>query len=101
LGATGSLGYALSLFFVTVLYTPLTVHNEDTPRHDALFAPSPVVYFVPILLSLVYLNWLPEILVRSADIGNVNLLRAGKIAVPLLLAFAPKVGENELRFCIN
>ncbi|KAH7066939.1 hypothetical protein BKA63DRAFT_131349 [Paraphoma chrysanthemicola] len=91
LGATGSLGYALSLFFVTILYTPLTVHNEDTPLHDALFAPSPIVYFVPIITSLLYLNWLPEILVRSADNGSVNFLRAGKIAVPLLLAFAPKI----------
>lgn len=91
MSATGSLGYALSLFFVTILYTPLTVHNEDTPLHDALFAPSPTVYFVPIVLSLLYLNYLPEILVRSAEGDSVNYLRAGKIAVPLLLAFAPKV----------
>ncbi|KAF2026771.1 hypothetical protein EK21DRAFT_73409 [Setomelanomma holmii] len=91
LGATGSLGYALSLFFVTILYTPLTIHNEDTPLHDALFAPLPVVYFVPTVLSLLYLNWLPDLVSRQVDSGGVNYARAGKIVVPLLLAFAPQI----------
>ncbi|KAH8728170.1 hypothetical protein GQ44DRAFT_724696 [Phaeosphaeriaceae sp. PMI808] len=91
LSSTGSLGYALSLFFVTILYTPLTVHNEDFPLRDALFTPSPVIYYVPIILSLLFLNSLPEILLLKMDVRTLNLLRSGKTAIPLLLAFAPQI----------
>ncbi|KAF1914657.1 hypothetical protein BDU57DRAFT_454824 [Ampelomyces quisqualis] len=91
LGATGSLGYALSLFFVTILYTPLTTHKEDSPLHDALFTPSPVAYYLPIGLSLLFLYYLPDVLPRNLEPGTLDLLRWGKVAVPLLLAFAPQI----------
>jgi hypothetical protein len=95
LGATGSLGYALSLFFVTMLYTPTTVHREDTPLHDTLFVPSPSVYFGLIASSVGVLNWLPTILDLRMDHrqGILDGLRVGKIAVPLLLAFLPQVSR--------
>lgn len=88
LGAYGSLGYALSLFFVTILYTPTTIHNDDTPLNDALFTPKPAVYWGPIVLSLLALNELPKILAH----GDVfRILRFGRVLVPLFLAFAPKI----------
>jgi hypothetical protein len=91
LGATGSLGYALSLFFVTILYTPLTIHNDDSPLHDALFTPSPTFYYLPIVASLLFLYNLPEFIPRNLSASTVELLRWGKIAIPLLLAFAPQI----------
>ncbi|KAF2828008.1 hypothetical protein CC86DRAFT_289927 [Ophiobolus disseminans] len=91
LGATGSLGYALSLFFVTILYTPLTLHRDDTPLHDALFVPSPLVYYVPIAISLSVLNGLPTILTLKMDPRILSAIRFGNIAVPLFLAFAPQI----------
>lgn len=88
LGAFGSLGYALSLFFVTMLYTPLTVHKDDTPLHDTLFTPSPAVYWMPIISSLLCLDFFPNLLAHN---GDVRILRLGYILVPLLLAFAPQL----------
>jgi len=89
LSATGSLSYSLSLFFVTILYTPLTVHSDDTPLQDALFAPSPVVYYVPILASLLAMNWLPDFIALNADIRVLRLTIT--FGVPLFLAFAPRI----------
>jgi hypothetical protein len=94
LGATGSLGYALSLFFVTILYTPLTLHKDDSPLHDALFTPSPWTYYLPITASLFFLYNLPEFVPRNLSPSTVDLLRWGKIAIPLLLAFAPQVSHH-------
>ncbi|KAH3943904.1 hypothetical protein HBH70_152610 [Parastagonospora nodorum] len=97
LGATGSLGYALSLFFVTILYTPLTLHQDDSPLHDALFTPSPVVYYLPITASMLFLYNLPTafnehaFLARNFSVNKISFLRWGKIAVPLLVAFAPQL----------
>jgi hypothetical protein len=91
LGATGSLGYALSLFFVTILYTPLTVHSDDSPLHDALFTPSPTFYYLPIIASMLFMYNLPELIPRNLSASTVDFLRWGKIAIPLLLAFAPQI----------
>jgi hypothetical protein len=91
LSATGSLGYALSLFFVAILYTPLSLHQDETPLHDALFAPSPTVYYVPIALSLMFLYWLPDFLTMSNPPQSIRILRFGYTLVPLFLAFAPMV----------
>ncbi|PVH93166.1 hypothetical protein DM02DRAFT_662229 [Periconia macrospinosa] len=88
LGALGSLGYALSLFFTTILYTPLSVHSGDSRYDDTLFTPKPAVYYVPIVLSILGINALPTLLKRKED---VDLLRLGYVAVPLFLAFAPKI----------
>lgn len=102
LGATGSLGYALSLFFVTILYTPLTIHNEDSPLHDALFTPSPVVYYLPVALSMVFLYLLPgKYLPSNLDTSTISFLRSSKVVVPLLLAFAPQVsGYDDILVCL-
>jgi hypothetical protein len=88
LGAFGSLGYALSLFFVIILYTPLAVHNDDTPLHDALFTPRPAVYYTPIVTSLLCLQSFPNLLEHN---GDVRVLRIGYLAIPLFLAFATHV----------
>ena len=88
LGAYGSLGYALSLFFVTILYTPLTIHSDETPLQDALFTPRPAVYWTPVVASLLTLNELPKLLVH----GDVfRILRVGRVLIPLFLAFAPQI----------
>jgi hypothetical protein len=95
LGASGSLAYALSLFFVTILYTPLTVHKENSLLHHALFTPSPVTYYIPVGLSALFLHYLPtDFLARNVDVSTLNFLRLGRVAVPLLLAFAPQVGHQ-------
>ncbi|KAL5117977.1 hypothetical protein ACEQ8H_004122 [Pleosporales sp. CAS-2024a] len=97
LGATGSLGYALSLFFITILYTPLTIHQDDTLLHHARFTPSPVVYYLPITASLLFMYCLPtafrehDFLARTLSANTISTLRWGKVAVPMLLAFAPEV----------
>lgn len=88
LGAVGSLAYALSLFFVTILYTPLAVHSSDTPLTDALFTPRPAVYWTPIVLALLGLNEFPN-LVAHRDVFRI--LRVAYLAVPLFLAFAPQL----------
>ncbi|KAF1952168.1 hypothetical protein CC80DRAFT_479734 [Byssothecium circinans] len=88
LGAIGSLGYALSLFFVTILYTPLSIHRADSRRHDALFTPKPAVFYVPATLSILGINALPRLLKNNED---VDFLRFGYIAVPLFLAFASQI----------
>ncbi|KAF2124730.1 hypothetical protein P153DRAFT_426291 [Dothidotthia symphoricarpi CBS 119687] len=88
LSATGSLGYALSLFFVTILYTPLTVHKSDAPLRDALFTPRPAVYDILIVTSLLSLNAFPGFLKQG---GDVRFLRLGYLAIPLLFAYAPKI----------
>lgn len=88
MGAFGSLGYALSLFFVTMLYTPLTIHSGDTPLHDTLYTPRPAVYWAPIVASLLSLNEFPA-LVAHRD--AFHILRAGYLLVPLFLAFAPQI----------
>ncbi|KAL1598208.1 hypothetical protein SLS59_006892 [Nothophoma quercina] len=88
LGAFGSLGYALSLFFITILYTPVTVHNDDSPIQDALYTPRPFVYWTPVVSSLLSLNEWPKI-VAHRDVFPV--LRLGYVLVPLFLAFAPRI----------
>ncbi|KAJ4288454.1 hypothetical protein N0V90_011689 [Kalmusia sp. IMI 367209] len=88
LSAIGSLGYALNLFFVIMLYTPLAIHNKDTPRHDALFTPKPAFFYVPVLVSIFALHSLPG---QLADNKDVILLRWGYVFVPLFLAFAPQI----------
>ncbi|KAF2995258.1 hypothetical protein E8E13_003675 [Curvularia kusanoi] len=88
LGAYGSLGYALSLFFVTILYTPVAVHSDETPLGDALFTPKPSVYWVPVLFSLLVLNDLPKILAHG---DTFRIVRAGRVLIPLFLAFALKI----------
>lgn len=93
LSATGSLGYALSLFFVTILYTPLTVHRKDTPRHDALFTPRPVVYDTLIVMSLLSVNAFPSFMEQG---GDSRILRLGYFIIPLLFSFAPKVSTSLL-----
>lgn len=88
LGAYGSLGYALSLFFVTILYTPTTVHEGETPIDDTLFTPKPAVYWTPIVASLLILNELPKL---EAHGDVFRQIRAGYILTPLFLAFAPQI----------
>ncbi|KAF2799715.1 hypothetical protein K505DRAFT_321021 [Melanomma pulvis-pyrius CBS 109.77] len=88
LSAIGSLGYALNLLFITVLFTPLVLHNNAEPRETALFTPKPAVYYVPTIASFLTLHYLPTLLVNEVDITP---LRFGYLAVPLFLAFAPQI----------
>lgn len=89
----GSLGFALSLFFVTILYTPTAVRRDDSPRHDAFFTPSPIVYDVGIVLSLLTLNSFPELI---AEYGDKSMLRLSYLAMPLFFAFAPQASKPVL-----
>ena len=88
LSAIGSLGYALNLFFIVLLFTPL-VHNAV----DAHFTPKPAVYYVPIVTSFLFLYQLPTLLVKDVD---VTFVRLGYIALPLFLAFAPQVSSLQV-----
>ncbi|CBX99662.1 hypothetical protein IAQ61_005086 [Plenodomus lingam] len=84
----GSLGFSLSLFFVTILYTPTTVRRDDSPKHDAFFTPSPMVYDLGIVVSLVTLNSFPELI---SEYGDKSMLRLSYLAMPLFFAFAPQI----------
>lgn len=88
LSSLGSLGFALSLFFITILYTPTSVRRDDSPRHDAFFTPSPIVYDAGIVASLLTLNSFPELI---SEYGDKSMLRLGYLAMPLFFAFAPQV----------
>ncbi|KAF2657657.1 hypothetical protein K491DRAFT_594607 [Lophiostoma macrostomum CBS 122681] len=88
LGGIGSLGFALNLFFVTMLFTPFAVHDDASPRHDALFTPRPSVFYVPAIATLFVINYLPTLLTRES---NVILLRVSYLAMPLVLALAPQI----------
>ncbi|KAF2259360.1 hypothetical protein CC78DRAFT_621153 [Lojkania enalia] len=88
LSTFGSLGYALNLFFIALLYTPLAQHSDEYPRRDALFTPKPLVYYLPIIGSLTALRFTPHILASGAD---VSLVRFAYFGVLLFLAFAPQV----------
>ena len=88
LGSLGSLGYALSLFFITILYTPVSEHKDDTAVHDALFTPSPIVYDVAIAVSTITLNLFPELV---GSYGDVRMTRLVYLAAPMFFAFAPRV----------
>lgn len=76
------------MFFVMILFTPVALHDDDTPRHDALFTPHSAVFYVPVIGSLLALQYFPTLLAHRADI---TLFRVGYLAVPLFLAFAPQV----------
>lgn len=78
----------MSLFFVTILYTPISEHRTDASYHNALFTPSPIVYDAGIVISVLSLNLLPELV---ADFGDVRIMRLGYIVMPLFFAFAPQV----------
>ncbi|KAJ4360158.1 uncharacterized protein N0V89_000718 [Didymosphaeria variabile] len=88
LSATGSLAYALNLFFTIMLYTPLAEHSEDSPRRDALFTPKPAVFYIPVWISIFALHTLPG---QLKDNKDIILLRWGYVLVPLFLAFAPQI----------
>ncbi|KAL1598602.1 hypothetical protein SLS60_007742 [Paraconiothyrium brasiliense] len=88
LSATGSLGYALNLFFIIMLYTPLAKHDEGSPRRDALFTPKPAVFYIPVWISIFALHTLPG---QLKDNKDIILLRWGYVFVPLFLAFAPQI----------
>lgn len=88
LSSIGSLGYSLSLFFITILYTPLTLQNGDTPLHDTLFTPYAFVYDAGIVASLVTLNLFPQLV---SEFGDKSMMRVGYLAMPLAFAFAPQV----------
>ena len=88
LASLGSLGYALSLFFITILYTPISEHSDDAALHNALFTPSHLIYDVAIIASIIALNLFPELV---ADYGDVRVTRLGYLAMPLFFAFAPMV----------
>ncbi|KAL6705583.1 hypothetical protein ACN47E_006530 [Coniothyrium glycines] len=88
LSSLGSMGFAFSLFFVTILYTPLTLHRDDGPLHDALFTPSPVVYDLGIVASLLTLSMFPELI---SEYGDRSVLRLGYLVMPLAFAFAPQI----------
>jgi hypothetical protein len=94
LSAIGSLGYALNLFFITILFTPLVLRNFSE-REDALFTPKPAVYYVPVIVSFLFLHFLPDFIARKVDIVP---LRLGYLAVPLFLAFVPQVHSHP---CLN
>jgi hypothetical protein len=74
-----------------MLYTPLTIQRDDTPLHDALFTPHPVVYDAGIVASLVTLNLFPQLV---SEFGDKSMLRLGYLAMPLAFAFAPQVSHS-------
>ncbi|KAF2010924.1 hypothetical protein BU24DRAFT_48652 [Aaosphaeria arxii CBS 175.79] len=88
LSLVGSLGYALNLFFVTILFTPVALHSEDTLKHNALFAPKPVFLYTPVVASFVALLYLPTLIAGGA---NLTAVRIGYYAIPFYLAFAPQI----------
>lgn len=88
LSGVSSLGFALNLFFVTMLFTPFAIHDDSSPRHNALFTPEPAAFYIPSILSLLVVNYLPTLFTHNE---NIKFLRLGYFAMPLTLAFGPQV----------
>jgi hypothetical protein len=93
LSAFGSLGLSLNLFFVLMLFTPMAVHDDDSIRHDALFAPKAIVLYIPVIGALAVEEYLPVLLAHRA---NLNAFRLVYLGVPLFLAFAPEVLDKPM-----
>lgn len=94
LSAFGSLGLALNLFFITMLFTPLAVHDDQSHRHDALFAPKPSVFYAPVIGAFALEQCLPYLLARRSDL---TLFRIAYLSIPMFLAFIPEVQLPFLR----
>lgn len=90
MSAFGSLGLALNLFFVTMLFTPMALHDDDSLRHDALFSPKPYVLYVPVIGSILLEQALPMLLATRRDLTGFRIAYLG---VPVFLAFAPEVSQ--------
>ncbi|KAF2466425.1 uncharacterized protein BDR25DRAFT_237538 [Lindgomyces ingoldianus] len=88
LSTIGSLGFALNLFFIAMLFTPVALHSDGPLARDTLFTPKSAVYGVPIVASFLLLHSLPWFLARGSDI---TLMRFGYFAIPPFLAFAPQI----------
>lgn len=88
LSQIGSLGCALNLFFIVILFTPIAQHTQEIGRLDATFTPHPALFSLPIVGSLFALLNLPALIHRGRDI---TALRVGYIAVPFYLAFTPQI----------
>jgi hypothetical protein len=80
-----------------MLYTPLTIHRDDTPLHDALFTPYAFVYDIGIVASLITLNLFPQLV---SEFGDKSMLRLGYLAMPLAFAFAPQVSNTHARYLV-
>ncbi|KAF2497162.1 hypothetical protein BU16DRAFT_459109 [Lophium mytilinum] len=50
-----SLSYALNLFFLAMIYTPIPLYRALPPRRDPLWTPSRALYRLPLVLSFVSL----------------------------------------------
>ncbi|KAF2744019.1 hypothetical protein M011DRAFT_480325 [Sporormia fimetaria CBS 119925] len=84
----GSLGLALNLFFVLLIFTPMAVHDDESVRHDALFAPKPWVLYVPVIAAVLLEQSLPALLAHRKPLAPYNI---GYLAITLFLAFAPEI----------
>ena len=83
------LSFAQNLFFVLMLFTPIPLYSVLPPRRGHLWAPKPVVYLVPALLSLVCLHLMPSVENELV----IMFFRAGHFIVPLYLALAVQVSD--------
>ncbi|KAF2816545.1 uncharacterized protein BDZ99DRAFT_375830 [Mytilinidion resinicola] len=85
LSQVGGLSYALNLFFLAMIYTPIPLHRALPPRRDPLWTPKPLVYRVPLLLSFVSLAFMYRN--TNSDLAKIAL-RIGYFALPIYLATA-------------
>jgi hypothetical protein len=84
------LSYALNLFFLAMIYTPIPLYSTLPPRRDTLWTPRRAVYRVPLVLSLVGLGFAYQ----NTDNSLASIaLRVGYFAVPLYLATAIEVSS--------
>jgi hypothetical protein len=88
LGSVGSLGFAQSLFFVIILYTPPVERHATSPLHDSLSAPHREFYYYPLALFLLTLGFLPGAL-RNGN--SLSPLRSVYLLAPFFFAFLPEV----------
>lgn len=78
----GSLGCALSLFFVAILFTPTSSHNTSRETRDATITPRPELYIGIIVL---FAGLISQTSRTSAILRSISLV------FPIYLAFAPKI----------
>lgn len=89
----GSLGYALNLFLINILFTPTALHNTEKERLDATFTPQPAVYWAPTVLICTSLLYQPKWVTQGV---NLSALRVAYLIFPFYLAFAPQIVPVQL-----
>ncbi|KAF2203457.1 hypothetical protein GQ43DRAFT_438778 [Delitschia confertaspora ATCC 74209] len=88
LGQFGSLGFALNLFLITLLYIPVPLQRVSPLSPDRLSTPKPFFYWLPVIGAFGLLHYMRVLFNQGSDIAGLLNLYWG---FPYFLAFAKQI----------